>query len=326
MNLKAAQTWYANAVEEFRHQCATQSRNIPRYQLEVFVRAVVAVLLGKDGRSQFPDTLYLDQDRLRTLKAEIDDLICFDVCMDLFTIVARQSGYDGPMSLGTEQQVRASISAIMGEALGHGPQQWMMNSEALSLEILRQASRLAGQSHTYHFDRLGRTNQHLRHLLLNEAAHHASRLQALLLPQILVSTQRYSTSSPMDLFSTLVSNSSSTNPLPKYGSPLRASDTLTFAHLNPEMAKLTDLANRISHIIMLHWRIWDRIAYIPEEESRTPSPASAVAILPLSQTQSVPPPPVFDQESPVVATMKTGDTPEAGNETHVTHQTSSQQH
>ncbi|KAL6703022.1 Protein SOSEKI 1 [Coniothyrium glycines] len=328
VNIAAAQAWFSNAVEEFSSQCAPEPRNVPRFQLEVFVRSISAVLFGKDGRTEFPDTLYLDQERLKTLRAEIEDLICFDICMDMFVIVVKQLGYENSISLTTGQQLRTAISAIMNEGLGHGPQQWMMNSEELSLELLRQASRLLGHAQTRHFDRLSETNQHLRHLLLNKTSNHSLRLEASILPQILNSAQRHIMSSPMDLFTSLVSTSPCTPPPPAYVPPLSTSDTLTFAHLHPEAAKMTDLANRIIHIIVLHWRVWERIAYVPEEDTRTASPASTkdqkVCGTSLSRTHSVQPTPAFDHEPSVVASLRTGDQPEAGTEAHRAHKTSSQ--
>lgn len=327
VNINAAQTWFASAVEQFRHQCASGSPKARSFQLEVFVRAITSVLFHRDRMDGFPDTLYLDHERLRSLKAEIEDLICFDICMDLFTVVAREFGYTGSISLTTGQQLRNSLSAIMNDVLGHGSQQWIQNSEDLSLEILRQASRLTGHSQGFHFDILPNINQRLHHLLLNEISHHGRLLEASVLPQILTGAQRHITSSPMELFNNLVSTSY-VPPPPAYVSPLNMSDTFTFAHLHPEVAKMTDLANRITHIIVLHWRVWDRIAYVPEEESHSQSLVSPATIdssmTPIARTLTVQPSSAYDQDSQVVASMKTGDAPESGTEAHVARQTSSQ--
>jgi hypothetical protein len=322
VNINTAQNWFADAIEEFGPQCSLRPRAGPCFELEVFTRAVVAISFGRDGRSDFPETFFLDQDRLRTLKAEVDDLVMFEVCMDMFIALARRFGYEGPVSLAIGQQIRASIFAIMGDAAGQGPQQWVMNSEALSLEILRHTSRIAGRLSTYSFDSMAEANHNLRVLFACRSAYHAARLEASLLPQILANVDRHSTSSPTELFTNLVSISPSMPPLPTWART-SITDTVAFDHLHPETAKLTDLANRITHIILLHWRVWGPIAYVQDDESRhlsgTSSIATSVASSPVSPLQRLSPPNT-DQETSLPTSMRTGETLEPGQETHVAHQ------
>jgi hypothetical protein len=238
----------------------------------------------------------------------------------MFIALARQFGYEGHISLTIGQQLRAAISAIMGDAAGHGPQQWMMNSEALSLEILRQASRIVGRSATYSFDHIAEANHNLRVLFVRRSTYHAARLEASLLPQILANVDRHSTSSPMELFTNLVSISPSMPPLPTL-SRTCISDTFAFAHLHPETAKLTDLANRISHIILLHWRVWGPIAYIQDDNSQHSATSSAdTSVAPSPLPQSRPSASSSEQETSVPTSMRTGETLEPGQDTHVAHQ------
>ncbi|EUC35821.1 hypothetical protein COCVIDRAFT_12536 [Bipolaris victoriae FI3] len=280
INVDAAKSWFTAAVEEFVSQCSPRPRAGPCLELEVFTRAVTAKSLGRDRRGNLPETFFLDNDRLRVFRAEVDDLVMFEVCMEMCVAVAKQFGYQGPITLTLGQQLRTALTAIMGEAAGYGAHQWMMNSEALSLEILRHASRLAGQPDTHGFDRMVDANMSLRMLFVRRTAHHAARLEALLLPQILANVDRHRASSPVDLFTNLVPISASLPPLPNT-SRSGVSDAFSLAHLQPETGKLTDLVNRITHIILLHWRIWAPIAYVPEdvphqspaEENATSSPA-----------------------------------------------------
>lgn len=284
INVNAARNWFTAAVEEFGSQCLSQPRAGPGFELEVFTRAVTAKSFGRDRRGDLPETFFLDSDRLRTVRAEVDDLVMFEVCMDMCVAMARQFGYKGPITLAISQQLRAALSAIMAEAVGHGAHQWMMNSGALSLEILRHASRLAGQPDTHGLEHMAEANQSLRVLFVRRTAHHAARLEASLLPQILANVDRHKASSPVDLFANLVPVSPSMPPLSSFS---RAStpDALALAHLHPETAKLIDLANRIAHIILLHWRVWAPLAYVPDDASRQPSPAGSATSSPASPTQ-----------------------------------------
>jgi hypothetical protein len=321
VNINTAQNWFTDAVEQFGPQCSPRPRPGPYFELEVFTRAVAALSFGRDGQSDFPETFFLDQDRLRTLKAEIDDLVMFEVCMDMFIALARQFGYEGHISLTIGQQLRAAILAIMGEAAGQGPQQWMMNSEALSLEILRQASQIIGRSATYSFDHMTEANHNLRDLFVRRSAYHASRLEASLLPQILANVDRHSTSSPTELFTDLVSISPSMPPLPTL-SRTSISDTFAFAHLHPETAKLTDLANRITHIILLHWRVWGPIAYVQDDASQHSSTtlATDASVAPSPMSGQRPSLPNTEQEASLPTSMRTGETLDPGQDTHVAHQ------
>ncbi|KAI4906672.1 hypothetical protein J4E90_010360 [Alternaria incomplexa] len=320
VNINTAQTWFTDAVDEFGPQCSPRPRAGPYFELEVFTRAVTAITFGRDGRSDFPDTFFLDHDRLASLKAEVDDLVMFEVCMEMYTQLARQLGYQGSMTLAIGQQLRTALSAIMGEAVGHGPQQWMLNSEALSLEILRQASHLAGQTPSCSFDHMAEANQHLRTLFVRRSSWHASRLEASLLPQILVNVDRHSTSSPIELFNALVSISPSMPPLPSLSRP-NIADTFAFAHLHPETAKLTDLANRVTHIILLHWRIWGPIAYVMEDGSqRSTSTDGSAMPSSVSQSQSRQVASNAEKDASVPTSMRTGEKLDAGQDTHGCHQ------
>lgn len=213
----------------------------------------------------------------------------------------------------------------MHGALGHGSQQWVVNSENLSLEILRQASCLIGQQQAHHFSMLSKINHQLCQLLLDKNSHHAVVLENSFLPQILAGARRHSTSSPMELFSSLVSSSPSTPPPSAYPPPSITVDTFVPGHLQHEATKMADIANRITHIIVLHWRVWGSIAYVPEEEesslaSHTNKDASLKA---LPRTHSVQSPTTCDQEAQAVTSMKTGDAPESGPESQIARQTSS---
>jgi len=244
----------------------------------------------------------------------------FEVCMEMYTQLARQLGYQGSMTLAIGQQLRTALSAIMGEAVGHGPQQWMLNSEALSLEILRQASHLAGQTPSCSFDHMAEANQHLRTLFVRRSSWHASRLEASLLPQILANVDRHSTSSPIELFNALVSISPSMPPLPSLSRP-NIADTFAFAHLHPETAKLTDLANRVTHIILLHWRIWGPIAYVMEDGSqRSTSTDGSAMPSSVSQSQSRQVASNAEKDASVPTSMRTGEKLDAGQDTHGCHQ------
>lgn len=271
VDIHTAQKWYRSASAEFGSLCDT-GRDPSRLHLEIFVRGVTATLFGKDGRSDFPEAMYLDIDRLQVIKAEIEDHVFFEVCLDMFATLLQKFRYQGPTLSTTRQQVVSALTAIMGESsVGYGPHQWMANSEALSLEILRQASTLAGRATSYDYDNMSRANQHLRHLFFSTFTTQARNLESAVLPMILASIEKHNNSSPMELFNTLVPATTTIKPISS-AQPTQSATTDTLSSLrlpHPDTQKLSDIADRISHIIILHWRVWSKIAYIQDDASES---------------------------------------------------------
>jgi hypothetical protein len=321
VNIHTAQSWYLRAAWEFADSLPTRPRHMQQAQLQIFVHAVIAQFFNRNGCHEFPETFYLDQDRLRTLKAEIEDLIHMEVCMDAFTAFLKQFDYDGYISPQTRLQLHSSLLAIMGNSMGYGSHQWIMNSEALSLEILRQSSLVAGQPQTFSHDALSHANEHLLHMFYNSFNTHNPRLEATLLNRVMTCTERHTKSTAMDLFNNLVPiTGTRPSPPPTHFSHLSSS----FVHtLTPETARWQDIANRITHIVLLHWRVWERIAYVQEDGSeRSASPPSQDSTS--SSQHTIQSAQTSVQESHMVTTMKTGDSIEAGQEPLVPHQTPSQ--
>lgn len=263
----AAQKWWASAAFEFRPQCATKPTFAPRSELEIFTRAVVASLFARGGHCEFPDTFYLDQDRLRVLNSEIEDLIHFDICCDMLGQLLQDFGHGGAMTSATRKQLRTALSAIVGEGGHHIAQSWMHHAGPISLEIYRQASVIAGRSPFQNLDCLHKANRYLRDLFENTFVVHASALKATLLPQILACANKHYNSSPSDMFHSLV--------LPTPPPPPQAFGLIPMPPMNtstsPHADKLVDLTNRITHIILLHWRIWGPIAYALDDQTPTPT-------------------------------------------------------
>ncbi|KAF2707044.1 hypothetical protein K504DRAFT_447093 [Pleomassaria siparia CBS 279.74] len=312
VNVESAQKWYSYAIEDFRQQCTPQ-RDIHRFQLDIFVRAVVSTLFMVN-RCDFPETFYLDQERLRVLKLETDDMILFDICFVMFGNLLDRFGYNGPVSHTTRCSIRASVAAILGDRLGQGYQQWLMNSEPISLELVRQALAMSGLPPTFNLDFLQSANQHLRSVFHDTFADHASTLEATILPQILALVDRHIYSSPTDLFNNLT-------PLATHPPPPHTSFQMHPDHddtFTPQPEQFTDFSTRVTHIILLHWRIWGPIAYVQDDEAPiSTSELATTTSSPVSQSRTVPP---VDTEAPVM--MKTGDSLEPGKETQFTHEAS----
>jgi hypothetical protein len=311
VSIQTVQKWYSSAAQEFTPLCSN-GKDSSRLNLEVFVRGVTATLFGKDGRSDFPEAMYLDVDRLQIIKAEIEDHIFFEVCLNMFATLLKRFRYQGPGLSNTRQQLISALTAIMGESnVGYGPHQWMANSGALSLEILRQASTLANRPTAYDHDNLSSANQHLRHLFFSKFTTQARNLEAAMLPVILATIEKYNNSSPMELFNNLVPTTIPTTTIvPTHNIFPTPTDTFSSHHfLHPNTRKLSDIANRISHIIILHWRVWSKIAYVQDDTAGKYAASTLSAQSP---------------EAHVPSSMRTGEASETYEEMQTTHEASSQ--
>ena len=329
MDVNLAESWFIGAVDELSSRCTSKNRNASNFKLEIFIRAVVTLLLGKDGHCEFPETFYLDHDRLRVLKAEIDELVCLEICTDLFVFLAERFGSAGCKG-DAAKQLRASIAAIMSETTGQGFQYWMANSEAVSLEILRQASSAAGRPPSFHFDYLSEVHQQLQMAFSDRFNYHAAHLEKELLPQILCNVERHATSSPMDLFVNLATlPPAMRRPSINLSRPL-VLDIGNGASSHLEVSNMANLVNRITHIIILHWRTWSPIAYVQDERSAQPysNPAKDEDLASSTSPQSKPPTlsslHITDETHQVMTAMKTGELPDTGQEAHIEHQTQTQ--
>jgi hypothetical protein len=323
VNIDTAQAWYLRATSEFAESYPDRPMNNASAKLETFVRTVVAQLFNRNGRHTFPETFYLDQDRLRTLKAEIEDLIHLEVCMDAFALMLKQCGHDGSMSLTVRRRLHSALLAIMSDVSGYGSHQWVANSEALSLELLRQVSYVTGRPVSYSHDSLSHANSYLLDMFHNSFQTHNPRLASTLLERVIMCTSRNFNSHPTDLFNNLVSVAKSVPPQTSPFLHLQTNDTSSPLHtMNAETAQWQDIANRITHIILLHWRVWERIAYVQDDEARQSAASPAAS----SQTQSASSSSshVSEHDAQMATTMKTGDAPDSGPDAPVAHETSSQ--
>ncbi|KAF2266586.1 hypothetical protein CC78DRAFT_118661 [Lojkania enalia] len=316
VNIEAAQQWYTSVLEACHPPC-TPPKDNSRFQLEVFGRAVVSTLFSMSHTCKFPDTFYLDRDRFRQIKLEIDDMVFLNICFEMFGYLQREFGYNGPISSSRKHALRVALSAVLGAA-GQGISQWTMNCENISLELIRQALSATGQQLSINADLVQRVSLHLNAKFRYSFSDHVDALKRALLPQILASTNRHLNSSPMELFNAFVTLPSP--PPPPYA-PSQLSGSVqsnTSDTSSSHSEQMTEVSNRISHIILLHWRIWAQIAYVPEE---TPtSKTTSEETLPMNS----PPPPapspshLDSATSSHVVPMKTGEPRDAGQEPQFT--------
>ncbi|KAF2117748.1 T-complex 11 [Lophiotrema nucula] len=266
VNIENAQRWYAASTEKFRQSCPPK-RHSHGSQLEVFARAVTTIFFSNDPRCEFPDTFYLDYERLRQLKSEVDDLVYFEICFDTYEDLFGALGYGRLASQATKHLLHGALSAVLGEGAGHGTSHWMNNCENIAAELIRQAFLATGRPPFLSADLIQQTTRKLRNTLIPSIIQRkAQALEFGVQSQVLSTVNRHIRSSPMELFNTLVVLPGPPPPPQAPSQPLASfqhSPSNTFSSQNIE--QYNDLSNRIAHIILIHWRTWGPIAYVQEE-------------------------------------------------------------
>ncbi|OCK85330.1 Tcp11-domain-containing protein [Lepidopterella palustris CBS 459.81] len=273
INVEIAQRWYSYETHRLR-QLSPESflhKDLGRVQLEVFIHGLIGLLLSNDSRNDFPETFYLDHDRLRTLKSELHDLVYFEICFEIFGLLLKRLGFHGPISHRTRESLRNSLFAIIGEGTGHSSGWWTANREHISVELVRHALHVRGYSHSYDGYLVHEADCLLHQVFYSQCpdafARHADAVEQTILQEILDCTNRHINSSPMEMFNSLIAPSTPPPPPPPPMSNISAPRPTREQSTSSAPDHLTNIVHRIAHIAMLHWRIWGPIVYVlPEDE------------------------------------------------------------
>lgn len=243
---------------------APPSKDESRENLTPFVRGFIRKLLA-DLREPFPETFSLDIDRLHLIRAELQDLIHFEICFEIFTSLAERLR-SRTIGVDMRQLVRDALFAITGyHGSREGSQRWTIAIGNIAVELVRQALQLAGSSYVYDSGLVQKVEEELRDTLNPSCyARHAAVLEASLLQRVLEGAVAHINSSPIDLFNAFIAPAGLTQPPPlsHYG----ASTTFPpIQHSLTWVDTMADLTRRITHIAILHWRIWSPLVYLNKD-------------------------------------------------------------
>ncbi|KAH7061364.1 T-complex protein 11-domain-containing protein [Macrophomina phaseolina] len=260
--IERSQCWFT--------QHAITCRSIPADRgardrgLRVIVRGLLSLLTSSDRQGSFPETFYLDFDRLRILRAEFRDQVYLGVATETFKSLLRRIGFTRSVPDNYVQALREAVSAIVvvNEVAGTSSNQhWLVNIDNISLEIVRHALSLNGAEACYNAELVEATADRLRYLIRPEFGmvfhEQASAMRESLTARVMNSTESFVSSSPVDIFNSLInshgSSAANTVPAPSFATQEERG--------GPEAGFLDDIARRVAHIAVLHWRIWGSIVY-----------------------------------------------------------------
>ncbi|RDI82333.1 hypothetical protein Vi05172_g7622 [Venturia inaequalis] len=290
-DIQYARSWYLEGKENLERIPLTASW--PNRDVEGFVSALYQSLLPGSAIS-LPDTFNLDSDRLRLLRVDLDALIRESICCDLLEQMVRKKGKF--CSVTAKSTFRKDLQVIICE--GRNPIKW--DIQFISVELTRHALRECGIT--------AKTDASLTRFAdhkLSEAfstpsirAAFATSHKCAVSKELFASVESLLSSSPWDIFNNLVP-------------PTIPGGTIS---LPPPFKtdRKNDVLQRITHIAVLHWRIWENIVYNNDDSkldslcpssapSRTPSPSHIVDLKPPSLPPSADPSVTEIETTPVTA-------------------------
>lgn len=278
INVIAAKVWIEVARSHL--QCAAAEDVEPSYP-EAMCSALMKSLLFPDYAAMYPSTFYLDVERLRALRLDMQTNIYFQICKD---VLAQFCGrHAPPLELAKAlTALHVTVAAIVGP-LG----QFEANRENIAAEIMRIGLILEGrQDITYDAVLLDRLEERLEIELQYGSAiyeRYADTLISRMLPKLAASVERDIRLSALQLQDKHV---------PRQNAPV-ASHALAYgAVCTPGVRSLPvdpdeDFIRRFTHVIALHWQVWADICYLvpleeleatfPDGSSPPPSPTVPVA-------------------------------------------------
>lgn len=275
-DIQYARSWYLAGKENLERIPLTASW--PNRDIEGFVVALYQSLLP-NSTSTLPDTFNLDLDRLRLLKIDLDALIRESICCDLLEQMVRRKGKF--CSAIAKLAFRKDLQDLICD--GRSLVKW--DIQLISVELTRHALRECGSTAKIDASLTRFADRELSEAFSSPSirAAFATSQKCAVSKELFSSVESLLSSSPWDIFNTLVPPTvpSGTMPPPP---PLKTD-------------RKSDVLQRITHIAVLHWRIWENIVYNNDDRqldslcpsttpSRTPSPSHIVDL----KLPTLPPP------------------------------------
>lgn len=236
-------------------------------RLNIFIHALLNMVLYPFNNDTFPETFSLDSDRLRSLRSDISDLFCLDACEKVFVDLALAAGLSRTHLHEARESLRSDLSSII--TLSPYGSTWDDNLENVTLEVVRHLFLLARDD-----DRdLDTTREHQLRDTADEALRtifsdpkrsffwaRGEQVKEEVTPAILANVERFINVSPVDIFNAFISPCGDASLRQKQFLGKLAPDSLSVGNV------LADVVRRVSHIAVLHWRIWAPIVYLYEPD------------------------------------------------------------
>lgn len=219
--------------------------------LGALVHGILEQCTEQDEISKFPDTLAYDQHRIRQLQEDVQDIIYLDICVQAFNNFIRQHSGDKSVSPKTYVTLQWRITTIIEKTSESRNESWQAQTENVAMEITRAAYVECGFEHKPTNDDFEWTMRKLESTLTDKFDSLAHELHAKLEGMAFKHAKVFQDWSPLQI-----------SEAQKHWQQIRQERGLW-------RADTEDIARRVAHIAVLHWKVWAGLVYLEDGEENT---------------------------------------------------------
>lgn len=278
-NVQYARSWYLKGRKRLHHVPLLPNNSWVNRDVEVFLTSFLMSLIPTMSTDAWPDTFTLDAERLRVLKAELQDLLHEQIYCHVLARLVESRRKPGTSTTAQRTNIQPEIQNIVSDGRLTG-----LPTSNVIAELVRQALRMTGSNELHNAQLEDLADMWLEEALCSPDLLHkyAENLMMDLSGELLRNVEKHLTRSPWDIFNILIAPTQATQP------PILPSLLPIVCAVSPRTRR-TDIINRITHIAVLHWRIWENLIYNNEELGQTPELPEQMArgsatIVPLSRS------------------------------------------
>lgn len=262
INVERARRWYLSLSHQDVCNPSSQSQTDSLEPVRTLFRGLLPILLSYDRPKGFPDTFQFDVGRLLRLRADVQNIICLEICYHIFRELA--TNRNRHVSIQTQEylSLRAGIWSVLDVPTTGATEccRWQNNISGVALEIARAISSReikAAENNGGDDCRSRATNldgniiQVIEKILESSFTrqsprfrHFQTRLRFRLETATFQLAKKYLCMSPLEMCEAQRQRN-------------------TRAH----SADLESVAKRFAHIGVLHWKVWAPLLYAREGSS-----------------------------------------------------------
>ena len=256
------------------------------------VEALTSALLKSlvFNENPYPQTFYLDADRLRSLRVDLQSMVCLSICKEVLAEMAGTQ-VSKPELMKASIHLHSTISAIVGFS-----GRYQDRVENIAAEIMRIVLMLEKKEYSFDSTLLGFAQERLENDLHPASVvfeKHSQDLADRILPKLQASVEQNVKLTALHLQDRLVPPVSL--PPQPLGFGAVCAPGIALPNIDPD----EELVRRFTHIIVLHWQVWADLVYtaapddsndpFSQDGSQTPpSSGSSSPMVPVAQAVYAP--------------------------------------
>jgi T-complex protein 11 len=228
LDMKEPKAWFASAME------ACKTTDAPDH-MAIFTGAAMD-MMSPSKYAKYPATFVFDYERLEGIRDDIREATCLKMAILFFRQLTLSSKRD--VDAATIEKLRTSIIAILGEE--DGVHRWLRHSSAVALHVAQTAYEFNGST--------GIADASLVRIAENWFAKHLQTSSP-----IYVHVEKEITKELTGMVLRII----------KGWSSLSTFSIMQSADITGSSMELASIAQRASHIVFMHWRVFGKMYLAP---------------------------------------------------------------